>query len=892
MTTIAEQLQEAADKATQASEQGNLWATGPINTTVPTDSGPVPTVAEFTRANQERADAAIEALGWVLAGDFTAGCTVTDRNQYVQVVGGPGYRWDGALPKVVAPGSSPTPIATGAWVLVGDMSLRGDLAAPSGAELLGIGGGRTQADKNAEWVSVTDAPYLVKFDNGVTDNTAGLNAAFQSGKCVFVPDPGAGNFAQVSDTVKIGDNTTIFFQNPSRPAIKAAASMSPNKHLVCTKNYAEGVLVANKGVHVFGINLDANGVARGGGPLTSGVGFVFNAVDSTVDLPTVANSPLWNYFFTSGNPFADVGHDGDNTAYSERLDVTRVTSIDPIGGDGAIIQGTKSSNFIGYRSVIGPSLAPSKVRKDSGFQVVEGCHDLVIDELEFFHNGALTTGFAVSSHVNKRYLSNIKVGSIYGKELSTLVGVFNDTSVQPIGGNDWLTRGLEIGSAHLDYPVLDAASTVMQSRLIDIQNMVEVKIGKCSARIKKADGSFSAPTCVVNFGGARSVTIDAIVVDGVPDVGTTSYPVSKTRGWVNVSDSLCDNIKLGGVNIENFGYLNRIVSDATNGAVTEIGYISASGVFTDGGTKEVVVSLSQQLSIGNASTPSGATLGRFSSAGIALAGKTLDVRQSAPETKVGGMVIRSITVGGAQVNAGVLFDRQFVSASDPTGTQGKGCVSFRTSAAAEGRFSITAFHEDVNEFRPIIAVRSTNSTKSLIPVIDNAVTFGEAANRPSQIFAVSGTINTCDGREKSDPLGITDTLLDVADEISINVWKWLDAIAKKGEGAARWHFGPIAQQVRDAFAKHGLDGCDYGLLCYDKWDDEFVDVVETVIGDDGAVLERKTGERIQTQWAGDRWGIRPDQCLWLKMAATERRANRAEERLSAIETRLAALETK
>lgn len=167
MTTIVEQLQEAADKATQASEQADAWAKGPVGTTVPTDSGPVPTIAEFARAAQARADASIEAIGWVLAGDFTAGCTVTDRNQYVLVVGGPGYRWDGALPKVAAPGSSPTPIATGSWVLVGDATLRGDLAAASGAGRVG-GVARPGADQG--------------FAGGATpstvDNFAALNAIF------------------------------------------------------------------------------------------------------------------------------------------------------------------------------------------------------------------------------------------------------------------------------------------------------------------------------------------------------------------------------------------------------------------------------------------------------------------------------------------------------------------------------------------------------------------------------------------------------------------------------------------------------------------------------------------------------------------------------------------
>lgn len=117
MSTIQD-FEEAAAKATQASAQADTWANGPINTTVPTDSGPVPTIAEFNRAAQARVDASIDSLGWVLAGDFTAGCTVTDRNQYVLVVGGAGYRWDGVLPKVVTPGSSPTPISAGSWILV------------------------------------------------------------------------------------------------------------------------------------------------------------------------------------------------------------------------------------------------------------------------------------------------------------------------------------------------------------------------------------------------------------------------------------------------------------------------------------------------------------------------------------------------------------------------------------------------------------------------------------------------------------------------------------------------------------------------------------------------------------------------------------------------------
>lgn len=117
MSTIQE-FEAAAAKATQASSQAYTWAKGPINTSVQTDSGLVPTIAEFTRANQVRADNAINAIGWVLAGDFTAGCTVTGRNQYVLEVGGSAYKWDGSLPKTVPPGSAPSPEAAGSWVRI------------------------------------------------------------------------------------------------------------------------------------------------------------------------------------------------------------------------------------------------------------------------------------------------------------------------------------------------------------------------------------------------------------------------------------------------------------------------------------------------------------------------------------------------------------------------------------------------------------------------------------------------------------------------------------------------------------------------------------------------------------------------------------------------------
>ena len=177
---------------------------------------------------------------------------------------------------------------------------------------------------------------------------------------------------------------------------------------------------------------------------------------------------------------------------------------------------------------------------------------------------------------------------------------------------------------------------------------------------------------------------------------------------------------------------------------------------------------------------------------------------------------------------------------------------------------------------------------------DNAATLGTTVRRWKQLYAVTGTINTSDAREKTAPLAIDDNVLDAWGEVSLVAFKWLDAIAKKGD-MARTHFGVIAQDVRDAFERHGLDGTEYGLLCHDTWDAEYESILEKrevteVVPDpdspDGTrtitvTKEVPTGEVKLIKAAGDRWGIRVDQCLFLEAAYQRRRCTRIEERLSA-----------
>ena len=179
---------------------------------------------------------------------------------------------------------------------------------------------------------------------------------------------------------------------------------------------------------------------------------------------------------------------------------------------------------------------------------------------------------------------------------------------------------------------------------------------------------------------------------------------------------------------------------------------------------------------------------------------------------------------------------------------------------------------------------------------DNALSLGSGIYRWKQVYAATDSINTSDAREKQDVAEYPDAVLDAWGEVELRQFLFRDAVEKKGE-AARIHAGVVAQQVMEVFEKHGLDATRYGLLCYDKWEDEYEDV-EVV--DEPAVLDsegnevapaRTHAEKRLVTAAGDRYGIRYSEALCLEAAYQRRRAERLEASVSGLETRLAALET-
>lgn len=150
-----------------------------------------------------------------------------------------------------------------------------------------------------------------------------------------------------------------------------------------------------------------------------------------------------------------------------------------------------------------------------------------------------------------------------------------------------------------------------------------------------------------------------------------------------------------------------------------------------------------------------------------------------------------------------------------------------------------------------------SSNWAFLPWADNAYSLGTGGNRPTVIFAASGTINTSDKREKTDIRAPLDAELRAISKINIHAYKWIDAVKAKGE-RARIHFGPMAQEIDEAFKSEGLDARSYGMFCEDALYEIDDDKSSPTFGQSLPVLD-ENGE------VATRLGVRIDQLLLLKL---------------------------
>jgi hypothetical protein len=129
---------------------------------------------------------------------------------------------------------------------------------------------------------------------------------------------------------------------------------------------------------------------------------------------------------------------------------------------------------------------------------------------------------------------------------------------------------------------------------------------------------------------------------------------------------------------------------------------------------------------------------------------------------------------------------------------------------------------------------TTNGSSSAVPVLthletghteagsDNTLNWGTASMRWANIYAGTPTIQTSDSRLKQQQRELSTAERAVAVKVKslIKAFKFNDAVEKKGD-SARIHFGVYAQELKEVFESEGLNAYDYGLFCYDQWDDQY-----------------------------------------------------------------------
>lgn len=108
----------------------------------------------------------------------------------------------------------------------------------------------------------------------------------------------------------------------------------------------------------------------------------------------------------------------------------------------------------------------------------------------------------------------------------------------------------------------------------------------------------------------------------------------------------------------------------------------------------------------------------------------------------------------------------------------------------------------------------------IYPDTGGVVNLGSASSKWKDVYATNGSIVTSDERKKSKISDLSDAEKNTASTIKslIKKYKMKDSVAEKGD-SARWHFGVIAQDVVKAFEDNGLNAFDYGVICYDEWND-------------------------------------------------------------------------
>lgn len=149
---------------------------------------------------------------------------------------------------------------------------------------------------------------------------------------------------------------------------------------------------------------------------------------------------------------------------------------------------------------------------------------------------------------------------------------------------------------------------------------------------------------------------------------------------------------------------------------------------------------------------------------------------------------------------------------------------------------------------------------------------GSSTYQWKNCYLTNSPIVSSDRRLKQNFESVSETVFKAWGNVNFQVYKFKEAVAKKGEANARKHVGLVAQDIIEAFQAQGLDAFDYGIVCHDSWEDQYqqVEVSHTpaVLDEQGNVVtpENTVYENRKIKDAGDVYTVRYEEALALEAA--------------------------
>lgn len=710
--------------------------------------------------------------------------------------------------------------------------------------------------------------------NGINDDTAALQAALNSvHKRIWFP---IGTY-RVTDTLVIPDGKVLSGYDMWSTIIKMDASVEGSKDVAVNAAFGGLTPVVGAPILVEDLQFHANGRSR---TKTKPVEWGRSLRIGCADKPL-----LRRCVFREGpqhcldicnwkDQYLGIGHNAVAQGMTYDAQVLNCVLIDWVYDDGLTTHAIS-------RGVIRDCIAlvtdeAKQFRRyqitQNGFEIDDGSQDVLVDGCTTWGNHSGTKGFSVATHKNAPSAFNVAFTNCVAHGCTVGCGFWADIDTDAThGSSDWRFRNFTVKNfRHID-PALDPGNATFPNRVLDVQSGMHVRYENIQVEMGGRDGTApKTSVSIINISNAIDVEYDGLTVTGTGDAQIDVYPTNSSM--FRISGVGSDNVRIRNVYVENMGWTDRLIRDIDShpkgGAVRELHNVTVKKAGGDGRTKTVFVGAGS-LNASNVEVPDGMyryQIGRTLTNTLTNSNGNVKVNYRQPDYVCGGYIMFSLTNSdGTQPVPAFLFDRYFVG-SDSSNQKGKGTLAFRTSATASGAFSITAWHEDTDVWRPIVQATSSSNAEygSWKPAYDNIVTLGEASSRYSGVYLGSSPTVTSDERSKQDIESLTEVEIAVGLELakSMKTYRYRDAVAKKrvsdGSSYARTHIGVIAQEVVALFEKHGLDAYKYGIVCHDEWDAEYQDVIdenEKVIG------------RVKLRDAGDAFSVRYDELCCFVIAA-------------------------